>query len=178
MAKGLKLFIFLKDLDIDPVSFDLQATPAELETLRQRLKLVDLADFVASGTATPISGGSAVRIDGRISALATQNCVVTLEPVQQRVNDAFTLNFGETADLIDAATGELVVVSDDDQMDPLPDDAFDMGELVSEQLALAIDPYPRKEGADLETVLRQIGIEPDGGKVSPFAALAALKTKA
>jgi hypothetical protein len=52
-------------------------------------------------------------------------------------------------------------------------DSLDIGEIVAEELALALNPYPRKAGLDAPQ-------GPDGDAVgepptSPFAALAKLK---
>jgi len=53
----------------------------------------------------------------------------------------------------------------DDPPDPLIGGAVDLGSVVSEHLTLALDPYPRKPGAQF--------VEPaaEDGVVSPFAQL-------
>ena len=64
---------------------------------------------------------------------------------------------------------------EDPELDPDSDDeipysgvAIDLGEAAAEQLALMLDPYPRKPGADLPAAA-------DDSQTSPFAALARLK---
>lgn len=177
MTQGLHLFVPLKELTGEPVAFDLQASAADLETLRRRFDLVGLADLRATGAIHPLRGGAGLKVEGRLRAEVTQNCVVTLEPVIQRIDEAFALEFGATGDIVDAASGDLVLLPEQEQPEPMPENGLDVGELVAEQLALAIDPYPRKEGADLQSVLRRHGIDQEAGKPNPFAALAALKTK-
>ncbi len=167
----------LKELTGEPVAFDLQASANDLEALRRRFDLVGLAELQARGAIHPLRGGAGLRVEGVLQATVTQKCVVTLEPVVQRIDEPFSLEFGATGDVVDAASGDLVLLPDQEQPEPMPENGLDMGELVAEQLALAIDPYPRKEGADLEQVLRQHGIDAGAGKANPFAALAALKTK-
>ena len=57
-------------------------------------------------------------------------------------------------------------------------DSLDVGEIIAEELALSLDPYPRKPGIAVE-------IGPGGGAAKgeapprdrPFEALAALKRK-
>ena len=56
--------------------------------------------------------------------------------------------------------------------DPIFNGQIDLGVLASEQLALALDPYPRKEGVEFAADLVQVD---DIAEVSPFAALAKLK---
>jgi len=177
MSTGLQVTVSLKELGGDPVEFDIAPTPEQLKGLARRFGLRSLDSLHATGQVSELRGGAALRVDGRLQASLTQNCVVTLEPVTQTVDEPFFLEFGDNADVIDAATGELVVAPDQDPPDPMPAGSLDLGEIVCEQLALAIDPYPRKEGADLDTVLRQHGVAADAGKPNPFAALAALKSK-
>lgn len=177
MSNGLQLFVPLKDLAGEPVHFDLRATAAEEAELRHRFSLVGLERVQADGTIYPLQGGTGLHVEGRVRAQVTQNCVVTLDPVVQAVDEKFSLEFGTPLDVLDEATGEMVILPDQELPDPMPADGLNVGELVAEQLALAIDPYPRKQGADLQAVLSEHGIEADAGKINPFAALAALKTK-
>lgn len=177
MTNGLQLIVPLKDLAGEPVLFDLRASAADEAELRRRFKLVGLEAVQANGTIYPLQGGAGLLVEGRVHAQVTQNCVVTLEPVVQTVDERFSLEFGATLDVLDEATGEMIILPEQEQPDPMPEGGLNVGELVAEQLALAIDPYPRKADADLQAVLRQLGIDPDAGKTNPFAALAALKTK-
>jgi uncharacterized metal-binding protein YceD (DUF177 family) len=177
MTSTLQLVVPLRDLTGDPVEFDLRATPAEREELRRRFKLLDLQELAARGTILPLKGGQGLRVSGHIAAALAQSCVVTLEPVTQRIDEDFQLEFGDTGEVIEAASGEMVLLPDQEQPDPMPATGLDVGGLVAEQLALAIDPYPRKEGADLQEVLRRHGVKAEAGKPNPFAALAALKSK-
>ena len=55
------------------------------------------------------------------------------------------------------------------------DERIDIGEAVAETLALAVNPFPRAPHAD--TVLRAAGVLSED-QAGPFAALAALKSKA
>ena len=56
----------------------------------------------------------------------------------------------------------------DDPPDPLIGGAVDLGSVVSEHLTLALDPYPRKDGAKMP------GEATDAAE-SPFAALLRLR---
>lgn len=177
MTSTLQFVVPLKELTGEPVAFDLQATKAEQDELRRRFGLVALTDLAAEGTIYPLQDGTGLRVEGHLRANVTQNCVVTLEPVDQEIDEDFSLEFGATGDVIEAASGEMVILADQEQPEPMPEHGLDVGGLVAEQLALAIDPYPRKEGADLRQVLDRLGIDAQAGKPNPFAALEALKTK-
>jgi uncharacterized metal-binding protein YceD (DUF177 family) len=177
MTSNLQFVVPLKELTGEPVAFDLRATAAEQQELRRRFDLVALKDLAAQGTIYPLQGGAGLRVEGHLAAEVTQNCVVTLEPVVQKIDEDFALEFGATGDVIEAASGEMVILADQEQPEPMPENGLDVGGLVAEQLALAIDPYPRKEGADLQQVMERLGIDAQAGKPNPFAALEALKTK-
>lgn len=168
--------ISLAQLQGGPESFELAADAGERAALAQRFGLVALDRLEARVTAQALSGSVALRVEGRVEATLTQSCVVTLEPVVQHVDEPFRLDFGTPADVVDAASGEMLLDPEPDGPDPLPEGPIDLGELVAEQLALAIDPYPRKEGADFDAVRREAGLEEAGKRAeNPFAALAELK---
>ena len=177
MSAGLDSFLSLKELGDAPVAFDIAATPAEQLALRDRFGVLGLDGMRAWGQVEWLRGGAALRLTGQLQAVGPQRCGVTPEPGEQRVDERFALDFGEAADALDPETGELVLAADQDLPDPIPPDGLPVGALVTEQLALAIDPYPRKEGADLQAVLKRHGLDADAGRVNPFAALAGLKTK-
>ena len=121
-------------------------------------------------------GAGGLRVDGRVSATAVQNCVVTLEPVQSEIDEPVNLVFrpepGEQPDSQDGAAsgGEgFHGLDDEEPPETLVSGVVDLGMLATEFLLLGIDPYPRKEGAVFDA-------PPAGDPAShPFAALAALK---
>ena len=145
----------------------LRATPAECAALAKRFGIPAVNRFAADLLLKREPAGG-VAIEGRISAEVVQDCVVTLEPVTQQIEDAVHLRIlgpGEEA-------------SDDpespDDVDA-PGGVADLGEAVSEQLALALDPYPRAPGAVLPDEVVAEPEAPPEASVSPFANLAALR---
>ena len=111
-----------------------------------------------------------------------QACVLTLDPVNQELDDAFRVVFKkDLADERDPESGEAVLSAHADSPEPLSGNLLDVGEIVAEQLSLMADPYPRRPGAKLEDVLPR----PRGGgrkgpaeqRRHPFAGLAALRDK-
>jgi uncharacterized metal-binding protein YceD (DUF177 family) len=117
-------------------------------------------------------------LKGEIEAEVEQVCVVSLESVRQSISEHFVRRFAP-ADMIEPQTdlgedeSEWLDPDAEDPVDPIEGGLIDVGAVVAEELALALDPYPRKPGADLP-----VGYRPDVEeevKVSPFAALAKLK---
>lgn len=143
----------------------------ERTALAHRFGVLSVPELSASVTLYP-EGGNRWRVEGRLQARVVQACGITLEPVEQRVDETFLLRFAGDAEEVDRETGELIVGSE--AAEPLTDDVLDLGDIVADQLGLAIDPFPRTPGARLEDVLPPA---PDTAGEGPFSALAALKRR-
>jgi len=105
----------------------------------------------------PVPGGS-VAAEGELRARVTQVCVVSLDPFEADIVERFAVRF--------VPEGLESEDEDPESVDEIPfaNATIDLGEAAAEQLALALEPYPRKPGA----VLPQFSEEPGG----PFGALA------
>ena len=152
------------------------ADPGECRSIAAFLDILGVDRLEADLSIAPW-GRSGVRIDGRLRAAVTQACVVTLDPVAQTIDQDFQLTFqppqARAADPRTVAEAEVIVHFDeDDPPDPLEGPLLDLGPLIVEQLSLALDPYPRSEGA----VLAESKAEGDAIQ-SPFAALSRLRDK-
>ena len=113
-------------------------------------------------------GRSGLHIVGRVSATVGQICVVTLDPMENEVDEAVDLVFvaSPQAARHEAAEIEFHI---EDAPEPLVEGAVDLAAIATEFLILGIDPYPRKPG----TVFAAPDARDDNAH--PFAALAALK---
>jgi uncharacterized metal-binding protein YceD (DUF177 family) len=99
---------------------------------------------------------------GHLMAHVVQTCVVSLEDFAATVEERFTVRClpeGQESDDPDPETLDEITYADG---------TLDLGEAAAEQLALALDPYPRAPGAELP----EIEVEADPQQ---FAALGALK---
>lgn len=116
-------------------------------------------------------GTGSLRIEGRVTATAIQNCVVTLEPIESEIDEPVELFF-RPEPATQAETGEEAGFHPFEGEEPpetLVDGTVDLGVIATEFLNLGIDPYPRKDGVVFDA-------PPAGDPAShPFAALAALK---
>jgi uncharacterized metal-binding protein YceD (DUF177 family) len=114
-----------------------------------------------------------VHVVGRVQAKVGQTCVVTLEPIENQIDEEVDLIFApadEIAPQIDADDdgGEAAVA---EPPEPIENGMIDLGRLATDVLYLAIDPYPRKQGVVFEPQLTAVDPEDH-----PFAALKALQT--
>ncbi|HEX7776829.1 MAG TPA: DUF177 domain-containing protein [Parvibaculum sp.] len=120
-------------------------------------------------------------LEGHFTAELVQACVVTLEPVPEKLDESFKLYF-LPEEMIggSAAPGserEIVIdVVSEEPPEALENGGIDVGEAVAEQLSLAMDPYPKKAGVVFEPPAE--GADEAGARpANPFAALEKLKKK-
>lgn len=150
---------------------ELAAGPQECAALARRFDLPAVDSLSGRLRVWRPGDGPIIRIEGRLAAEVRQTCVVTLETFASRLSEDFVQLFTLEAP---AAGGEVFVSpEDEDTPEPLEGDALDLGEVLAEQLALALDPHPRKPDAGLEGASFSLGeatAESDE-EDSPFAAL-------
>ena len=140
----------------------LEAGPAEREALAARLGIIGL-DSLSADLRLSSAPGGALRARGTMRGEVVQACVVTLDPVPQRVEEELDWRIlppgEEPGEELDEGP---------DEIESEPDGTADLGEALAQSLALALDPYPRAPGASLPE-------EASDESASPFAALRGLK---
>ncbi|MBZ9771244.1 YceD family protein [Mesorhizobium sp. CO1-1-8] len=95
-----------------------------------------------------------VKISGRVEADITQACIVTLEPVEAHIGEPVeALLLPEDSKLgrqgFDGGGEILLDAEGPDSPETFSGDTIDVGALAEQYFGLAIDPYPRKQGASL-----------------------------
>jgi hypothetical protein len=112
--------------------------------------------------------GEGLRAAGRLTASVTQACVVTLEPIENTIDEPFDVLFlpQDVAGAAPAGRGPEEV---DDTREPLVNGAADLGAVATEFFLLGIDPYPRRPDAVFS------GPAEDRASDGPFASLSRLK---
>lgn len=168
---------FSRPIDVDrightEVAHDIAASPEERAALARRFELLALDTLEAKLRLRRARGGSVLRLAGRLTADVVQSCVVTLAPVPSHVEAEFTVLYGEG----DVGEGVDIDPELESTVEPWPEGPLDLGETVAQELALALDPYPRAAGAALDasyTPSEGAGDEPE--KVNPFMVLGKLR---
>jgi hypothetical protein len=115
-------------------------------------------------------GRSGLQVTGTVSATVGQVCVVTLDPMDETLEEPVDVIFSPQKTVPSGAEKDLEIeVPTDDAPEPLIDGVVDLGNLATEFLILGINPYPRKPDAEFQP--------PAAGDDTghPFAVLAALK---
>jgi uncharacterized metal-binding protein YceD (DUF177 family) len=141
----------------------LEATPEECRMLAERFDLVAVERLV--GRASLDRSGDVVRLRGRLEAHVVQSCVISLEEVRSTVDEAFECRFTRPG------AGVPDDLAWDQDIEPLEGTELDVGEIFAQQLALALDPYPRAADA-YALVSRELGSNIAFGEDEPNGALA------
>lgn len=152
---------------------DVSASDEQRDMLAERLGILSVEKLGASLRARTIKGG--IEVSGTLVADVTQACVVTFEPVPEHIEENLFRLFlnGPSDDPKPVAGAEIYVDLDgEDLPDHFEGPEVDLTEWLVETLSLALEPYPRKDGAEIDAAYRDD--EDDGD--SPFDALKALKT--
>jgi uncharacterized metal-binding protein YceD (DUF177 family) len=129
----------------------------------------------ASFNVMPRSGGR-FHVTGHVRARIGQTCVVTLEEIENDIDEQVDLIFAPSEQVPQmAALVDEAEESDEetpDPLEPIENGMIDLGKLATDALYLAVDPYPRKPGAVFERM-----VEAADPEDHPFAALKALKAE-
>lgn len=156
--------------------YDLRPDPEEMTRIAGFLKVLDVRDLRFKGILEG-EGDEGWRASGRLTGDIDQACVVTLAPVLQRIDEEVSRLYLPN-ELLDSSEEIDLDPETDDEPDGF-DETIDIGHLMVESVALALEPYPRADGAELDThQFAAPGTEPlTDDDVKPFAKLAALREK-
>jgi uncharacterized metal-binding protein YceD (DUF177 family) len=158
---------------------DIEADGATRSAMADIAGLREIA-FVRASFELSLRSGGRVHVKGQLTARIGQTCVVTLEPVENDIDEEIDLIFAPAEQIIemtehfggdddDVETGEAELP---EPAEPIVNGIIDLGRLATDVLFLAIDPYPRKPGAIFEQQITAADPEDH-----PFAALKALKSE-
>jgi Large ribosomal RNA subunit accumulation protein YceD len=155
---------------------DIEADRPVREAMADLAGLREILSANASLDVTP-KGGGRFHVGGRVRARVGQTCVVTLDPIENDIDEEIDLIFAppeqipQMADLVDeTAEGDVEIP---DPPEPIVNGIIDLGRLATDALFLGVDPYPRRRDAVFEPPVAAADPEDH-----PFAALKALQLDA
>jgi hypothetical protein len=159
------------DIPANGLACTREATAAERQAITSALGLLALNKLAADYRIRSVAGG-AYRLSGKLRAEATQACVVSLEPVDARVESDFDVEF--RPGLAEALSDEDLSVLSGPDLERLERGIVPVGRIVFETLSSALDPYPRREDAEFNW-RDPHAEEPE--KAGPFSVLSKLKDR-
>jgi uncharacterized metal-binding protein YceD (DUF177 family) len=140
--------------------FLVESKPDERAALARRMGLVAIHALTCRFDLRR-DDGDAIEARGMLRARVRQICVVSLDDFDADITEDFSVRF------IPAGTESEALDPDSEDEIAYEGGVLDLGEAASEQLALALDPFPRKPGAELPGAAT-------APEISAFAALAKL----
>lgn len=174
MAAELDWIHGLSEIPESGLARERRATPAQRAAIASALDLLACDRLEASYELKPLPQGRYL-LQGSLEAEVVQSCVVTLEPVASRIAEPFEVEFRPGLGLPGSAGVTEFDALEVRDIEPLENGTIPVGRIVYENLAAAIDPFPRQEGVELE----QTSTEPEDVRegASPFAVLKQLKAR-
>lgn len=151
----------------------LEANAAQRDLIARVAGVNAVLRATASFDVVPETEGR-VSVTGKVTGRVEQTCVVSLDPVENDIDEELAVVFAPPSQIPVSAKSVQKEEGADAEIPDLPEPivhgAIDLGKLATEFLVLGIDPYPRKPGVAFvppET--------PEDPEEHPFAALKALK---
>lgn len=127
------------------------ASPTEREALAKRFGLIEIKRLEAFLNVDR-EEGAMLAVTGTLVAEAVQPCVVTLEPIEEAIKEQVDVLFAPAHLIKDDHEGGLGDLGEADPPEPIVGGIIDLGELAAQHFAMALNPYPRKEGASIGTI--------------------------
>ncbi len=116
----------------------IQADADECSLLAERLKILEVTNLSAELILQ--RKGDLISMSGSFTSEVVQECVATLKPVHNQIEDTFEIVF------YDADKGELEGIKV--EYEEFHDNVLDIGDVIIQQLALALPSYPKADGVE------------------------------
>ncbi|QSB44756.1 DUF177 domain-containing protein [Altererythrobacter sp. FM1] len=140
-----------------PEALTIEASDSERAALAQRFGIAAIDSLVA--VARFAEDGANVSVEGTVDAALVQECAVAGDRFPVKVAESFSVRM--IPPVRHPTTPDEEIELDEDDLDEIEFDgeSFDLGEIVAQTLALAIDPYA--EGPNAEAARKEAGIVSD-----------------
>lgn len=160
---------------------EIAAEAEERDALVRRFELVSLDYLEGVLKLRMVRAGRGLHVTGTVRAGVVQQCVVSLEPLETKIEEEFSLDFDllspDEQDAPQEVLEEEVAFDPEEEREPLNGQMLDLGELLTQQMAIALPAFPRKPEAALErSQWGSEAVEEEfSEEVSPFSKLKELK---
>lgn len=167
----------------------IEASEEELKDLARRLDVEAVKSATAELLIKREVGVHRVYVLGNFTAEITQACIVTTEAFDAEISGAVEGWFADKAETLSFAaakrereiaksSGEIEIIDEKEDPEPIVDGLIDLGELVTQHISLAIPPYPRIEGAEYDYGDEKVNADENSPlRKNPFEALKDWKEK-
>ena len=163
-------------------TIQIEASTVELEAIANRFELLSL-DSLKLDALVSRKSAKVIHLVCNFKAEYRQKCIVTLKPLKKEIDCSFQRIYSPSeVDCFkhESEPQEINVENSRDfqeQPDPLINGFFDLGESVTEQLSLEIDPFPRSAGVKFNEFSCYQSKQNSEQNINPFSILEQLKKK-
>lgn len=171
-SKLIDMIVRLDDVPHEGREYAFAGDREVMDFLVEHSNVTAISDFAGKIKMRAMRGG--YEAHGKLFAKVTQECVVTLDSVDDELNVDLERVYlrGQEPEPEVTSNGEVFVdLEANADNEWFEGDVIDLADLIFEQFQLALNPYPRKQGAELPDTMQAANEKED----SPFAALAKLK---
>jgi len=132
----------LSQLGPEPCEMSFSPGPEECRALARRFDLVAISQFDCTASIRALADDGQYELTGRFVARLQQACVVTLEPVDARLEESFRLRLQRLEPAVEDASrpepasrkAELIFDADEDDVEPVIGEDVDLGEIFAQYL--------------------------------------------
>jgi uncharacterized metal-binding protein YceD (DUF177 family) len=179
--------VLVEDITKKPEDIDLTPSQDEVDNICGRLELKGLDILKAKVSVKRKDDGCTIYAKGSFSVEVTQECVVSLEPVSEKLNETFEAYYLDDTKVKSFESAKrLKQVNMDEEASGLSerrmpelheepelirDGKINIGELLIQSISLSLNPYPRKGSEDEESKPQGDQVIYEDKKESPFAVL-------
>jgi hypothetical protein len=162
----------LSDLPDGDATRRLEATDEERAAIAGRLGIDGLESLHGDIVVRRGRASGTYAVSGRLVADVVQTCVVTLAPVRTHIDTEFETIYADATAIAALRAEES---HDAEPPEPIVGDRIDLGEELVQQLACAVDPYPRAAGAEVDD--RWVANSDRDEETRPFAVLSRIRQR-
>ncbi len=124
---------------------DIKATKEQRIKLAKRFGMIELQSFNASLKTTLLATEPRIVVEGSFEAKVVQQCVVSLEPVFSNVKGVFCCKYSESPEVKNTGPIDFDLMTEEPP-ELIIDGQFDVGIILTEQLGLELNSFPRSLG--------------------------------
>jgi len=147
-------------IQASPMKLSIKANDEARKHIAKRMNVLSVNSLQAELTLAR-EGGAKIHVTGTLNAAVQQECVVSGVPIDEKIAEEFdawyadhdkTILFAKARHDQSLKKGgiEMPILEESEDPEPIIDGYIDAGELVTQYLSLALNPYPRAKGVRYE----------------------------
>lgn len=176
--KTLNYCLPSNEIGAETIAVSIVATDKQRKELAERFGIIDIESLKSHVEISYSNSHKAYVVRGHVSSDVVQPCVVSLDPVHEKVDCDFEVLVvsEEQANTWDRDEKYLDETFPD--YDTMMDDTVAVGEIVAQTVSIHLNPFPRGEGVVLRSDKDFLSVnEGEIKRDNPFAKLTDLKSR-